>query len=349
MKHYFLQYKTHIAMFALIAVALAFGWHPDPALAAAGLFALTTAPFPVQPELTAIAIGYRNENLIADEVLPRVIVGKQEFKYQKYAMQDGFTLPDTKVGRKSKPNEVDFSATEQTASTSDYGLDDPIPQADVNNAAPGQNPLGRATMNLTDLILLDREKRVADLVFDAGQYAAANKITLSGSSQWSDYANSNPIDAILAALDGCIMRPNVFVMGQAVWTKLRQHPRVVKAVLGNAGDSGVAARQAVADLLEIEQILVGQGWLNTARKGQPVAMQRVWGKSAALLYRDKLADPAGNRTTFGFTAQFGSRIAGATPDRDIGLRGGQRVRAGESVKEVICASDLGYFIANAVA
>lgn len=349
MKAYFNLYKMNYLVFALMAFALSFGWLPDPAIAAAGLFALTVAPFPVQPELTAIAIGYRNEKLIADEVLPRVPVGKQEFKYQKHTMADGFTVPDSAVGRKSKPNEVDFSSTEVTDSTKDYGLDDPIPQADVNNAAPGQDPLGKAVMQLTNLVLLGREVRAAGLVFDANQYAAANKITLSGTDQWSDFANSNPLSVIETGLDSCIMRPNLAVMGRAVWSKMRQHPRVVKAVLGNAGDSGMVARRAVADLLEVEDILVGEGWLNTAKKGQAVNMQRVWGKHVALIYRDKLFDPLGSMTAFGFTAQFGTWVAGATPDKDIGLRGGQRVRSGESVKELICANDLGYFIQNAVA
>ena len=38
---------------------------------------MSNAPFPIDPELTAIAIAYRNGRMIADEVLPRVPVGKQ--------------------------------------------------------------------------------------------------------------------------------------------------------------------------------------------------------------------------------------------------------------------------------
>ncbi|MGH2845433.1 MAG: phage capsid protein, partial [Thermoleophilaceae bacterium] len=78
---------------------------------------MATAPFPVQPYLTAIAIAYRNPVLIADEVLPRVPVGVQDFKYLKHNLADGFTIPDTKVGRRAKPNEVEFQATETSAST----------------------------------------------------------------------------------------------------------------------------------------------------------------------------------------------------------------------------------------
>jgi hypothetical protein len=145
------------------------------------------------------------------------------------------------------------------------------------------------------------------------------------------------------------MRANVLVLGQAVWTKLRQHPRVVQAVYGTAQNAGVVNRAQVAELLELSEILVGQGFLNTAKKGQAPVLSRVWGKHAALIHRDGLADTRGNRTTFGFTAQWGERIAGTIRDPNVGMRGGTVVRVGESVAEVIAAPDLGYLFENAVA
>lgn len=307
------------------------------------------APFPIQPELTAIAIGYRNNKLIADDVLPRVPVGTQDFKYLTFNKADAFTVPDTKVGRKSKPNQVEFGATESTASTMDYGLDNPVPQADIENAPVNFNPLGRAVMGTTDLVLLDREIRTANLVFAAGTYPAGNKSTLSGTSQWSDFTNSNPIDAILIALDACIMRPNVLTLGRAVWTKLCQHPKMVKAIYGNNTDVGIVTRQQVAGLLELEEVVVGEGWVNTAKKGQTPTFVRAWGKHASLTLRNKNVDPTGSQPAFGYTAQWGDRIAGSWEDKNIGLRGGQMVRMGESVKELITASDLAYFFENAIA
>lgn len=310
---------------------------------------MANAPFPIQPELTAIAVRYRNPSLIADQVLPRVPVATQEFKYFLYSASEDFTLPATLVGRRGRPAEVEFSATEVTSSTFDYALDDPIPQADVENAPPSIDIRARAVEGLADLIALDREKRCADLVFAAATYPAGRKATLSGTSQWSDFTNSNPIDAILGGLDAPVLRPNVIVMGQAVWSKVRQHPRVVQAVYGSAVTGGVVTREQLAAVLEVDEILVGQGWINTAKKGQTASVSRVWGKHCALIHRDGLADTRGNRTTFGFTAQWGDRIAGEIEDRMIGMRGGIRVRVGESVREVVCAADLGYFFENAVA
>jgi hypothetical protein len=305
------------------------------------------APFPIQPDLTAIAIGYHNKKLIADAVLPRVPVGKEEFKYLKYNMAEGFTVPDTRVGRKSKPNEVEFSATEETASTEDYGLDDPIPNKDIDNAPENYDPLGRSTEQLTNIILLGREVRAASLVFNSANYGANNKVALSGTDQFTDQANSDPIAVIMDSLDTMIMRGNIMTIGRKAFSALARHPDILKAVHANSGDKGVASRQAIADLFELDEILVGEALVNTAKKGQAATLQRAWGGHISLMYRDTLADTRSG-TTFGLTAQFGNRIAGAQPDGDIGLRGGQRVRVGESVKELLTANDLGYFIENAV-
>lgn len=325
---------------------------------------MAQAPFVIQPALTAIAMTYRNAKMIADQVLPRVPVASSTFKYSKFTLADGFTIPDTRVGRKSKPGEIDWSATEVSASVVDYGLDDTIPAMDLANAQAAAkfygnrviDPEKRSTVLLSDLVALDRESRVANGangVFVLANYPSANRTTLSGTGQWSDYTNSNPITAIMNALDIPIVRPNVLVLGQAVWTVLRQHPKVTAAVFplgGNAtGGATVAQQQALAALLEIDEVIVGASWSNTAKPGQTASVSRLWGKHAALIYRAPRVDGT-DQVTFGFTAQWGDRIAGTVEnDPNIGLRGGTRVRVGESVQEVISANDAAYFFQNAVA
>ena len=308
---------------------------------------MANAPFPIDPVLVGVTKLYRNASFIADEVSPRIPVGKKEFKYWEFPLAQSFTIPETRVGRKSKPNEVDFQATEKTDSTEDYGLDDPIPQDDIDNAPENFDPKAFATQNVTDLILLDREKRVADMTFNPNNYGASNKTTLAGSSQWSD-PTSDPVKAIQDAIDTCIMRPNVLIVGQRVWTNLSRHPKIIEAIFWQGASTGKVTRQQLAALLEIDDILVGQAWYNSAKKGQNTNIVRLWGNHAALHYRNRLANTQGG-ITFTYTAQFQTRLAGARPDPDIGVRGGQRVRVWESVKEVLVANDVGYLFQDAVA
>lgn len=319
---------------------------------------MAKTPFVIVPALTAIAVAYRQGNLIADQVLPRVPVDTQDFRYIKYGLADSFQTPDTRVGRKSAPNQIDWGSTEVTDTVQDHGLDTPVPNQDTEAwqraQAAGQNmvsqvdPLANATQQVMQAVANRRESRAANLVFNLNTYAVANRVTLSGTGQWSDFTNSDPLNAIMTAFDGMVMRPNIGVLGRATATKLRMHPKICKAVFGNNTDAGIVPLRALADLLELEDIYVGDGYLNTAAPGQPAVLARAWGKGAAFLYRSMTADTRGG-VTFGFTAQWGDRIAGTIEDADIGLRGGQRVRAGESVKELVTANDLGYYFAAAVA
>lgn len=319
---------------------------------------MSTSAFPLNTELTAIAIGYRNRDidLIADIVMPRIPKGAKRFSYTVYNKADAYTVPSTIVARRAEPNTVDFGGVLVPAECIDYGLDDILPNEEVEawQAMPKPasggpvSPLARSTSLLSGLIQLDREVRVSGIVFSAATYPAANKVTLAGNGQWSDYANSNPLSAILAALDAPLFRPNVVVLGQAVWTVLRQHPKIVQAVFGTAQNAGTVSREQLAALLEVKRVVVGSGFVNIARKGQAPNFVRVWGKHCALLYVSEDQADA-DQPTFGFTAQFGTRIAGDIAEPKMGLRGSVRIRAGETVKEVVAASDAGYFFENAVA
>lgn len=307
---------------------------------------MAVRPFPISPTLTAIALAYRNPDyaLIGDLVLPRTPTD-QEFKWLKYDLAQGFTVPDTRVGRKSVPNEVDFNATEVQDKVVDFGLDDLVPNEDIEADNQGVDPLGTATGFLTNLINLAREQRVAAAVFNTANHV--NNITLSGTGQWSD-PNSDPVAAIGDALDIPVMRPNIAVFGQATWTKLRRNPKLVQAIKNTNQGAGMVSRQEFAEFFELQEVMVGAGFANTARKGQAASMSRVWGKHAAFIYRDRAAGPQAGMT-YGFTAAFGDKIAGSMPEEKIGLTGSERVRVGERVKEVVCAPDLSYYFQNAVA
>ncbi|TBG38518.1 capsid protein [Rhizobium leguminosarum] len=301
-------------------------------------------PFPVNPVLTGILMAYQNGEYIADQVLPRMNprLAQSKFSWWKFDFSQQTTIQDTKVGRKSEPNTVEFSASEQQDATDDYGLDDIVPNDDIANAPPGYDPEAVAAERTYDLVLLDREKRVADKVFAAGTYPVGNKEVLAGASKWNNAA-STPIAAVAAAKDSMVMQPNVMVIGRTAFTALRTNPQILRAINPSGIGDGMASKRAIADLLEFDDIIVGTTWLNSAKPGQAPQRIRLWGAHCALLRLDKLAGSDGKRATFGWTAQFGTPVSGSISEPKTGLRGSQRVRAGESLKEVISASELGYF------
>jgi hypothetical protein len=319
-------------------------------------------PFAVDPILTSIAIGYRNpaQAMIADEVLPRMPVGAEKFAWTEYPLEDAFNTPDARVGRRGRVQQLEFGGTEKTDEVEDFGLESPLPYSDIDAAAEARarkvsifDPEGHASMMLADAIANIREVRVAGLVHNLNTYAAARRLTLAGSDQFSDYVNSDPIGVIKAGCEGTLVYPpNTMVIGRAVWSKLSSHPKIVNAVKGNLTNAGIITKDQFREMFAdygIQKVLVGDAQYNTAKPGQAATLARAWGKHIALLFINPIASPSPNGgITFGLTAQYGTKIAGRIEDKNIGLQGGVNVRVGERVKEVVVAKDTGYFIQNAV-
>lgn len=254
-------------------------------------------PFPVDPTLTAIAIAFRNPaaSLIYNRVLPPVPVLQEVFKYSEYPLEENFTVPELEVGRKSRPAIVEFSAIEKEAGVKDYGLDDVIPNSDIETAARARaekrskiNPEQMATEGLANLLELGREVRTAKVVQDTANYTPDRIITLTGGDKFSDYKNSDPFGVLDDAMDKTLVyRPNMIVMGKPVWAKIKRHPRLIKAIKGGLTEDGAISKPQFADLMEIspENLLIGESQVNMSRKGQNPKLSRVWGDTISLLYR----------------------------------------------------------------
>ena len=317
----------------------------------------TSRPFVVSPALTGIAIGYKNEaqSLIADKVMPRIDVGGEKFKWLKYPLAEGFTVPSSEVGRKGRVQPVEFSGSEETASVKDYGFQTPIPYTDIESAKAlrDQNlstydPQMHAAQMLTNLMELDREQRVAAFVQNPNSYAAARRTVLSGTSMWSDYVNSDPIPFIKNMKRSLLVyRGNTAIMGSVVWNILSSHPKLVNAIRGNVTGSGIITQDEFAKLFDFKTVLVGESFVNLARPGQSLSLARTWANHFAIHYIDPSARAEGG-VTFGLTGQFGTKFGGYIDDPDIGLKGGIQIRVGERLLEFSPAMDVGALAQNVV-
>ena len=318
--------------------------------------ALASAPFQTHSRMTQIAMAERPSGFIADEVMPR-INAPYKFEYTKGDNLDQFTIPETRASRAGRMNEVEFGAVLADGSVDDFGLLTFVPYRDIDEARQQQaawDPLAQASAGLGQLMSLRREKRVADLVTATSSYAANHYTTLAGNSQWSDAANSDPLKAISDALDVPITRPNTMVIGRKAWTPLRRHPKIVDAVTmrgaGGVNAAGLVSREGVADLFELERILIGDAWFQSANRGQAANYERVWGKHASLLHVRRPTGTTDPMPTWGFTAQaLALQIAmSEEPSRGVG-RGSRVVKSSECIREIVSWNSAGYLFRNAAA
>lgn len=294
--------------------------------------------------LTGISLAYRNTEYIADKVFKRVPVATENFKYKKYDKSLNLMLPDSTVGDVGKPNEVKFKHEKITASVRGDALVDYISQCDIEEAgAEGENLFTTATEALTDTFLACREKRFADLLQDANSYNG-NVKTLTNSEKFT-LANVDAFDIVDGVTDNVWFKPNVMVGSRRAINALRRNSYVVKAANRNSGDSGKATLQDLKDIFELNEIYVGNSWVNTSKRGQTDNFVNTWGNAIMLLYINPSA-VINHGLTFGLTAEKGKRKITKMFDGERGTDGVHCIKISERIGDVIVAPDCGYLIKN---
>lgn len=300
--------------------------------------------------LSNLSVQYRNEDMIWREVMPEVKVNKRSDLYWKYAKENAYRIYDDKIGPKSMANEIDFAVSTDNYSVKDHALSDWVTQEEIDNSDSPLAPESDANDFLNQCLDVAQEKRAADLVFAAATYPVGNKVTLAGVTQWTG-ASDNPISDVQTAVETCFVRANTLVFGIDAWLVFRRLPEIldaVKAIAGTSLNGGLATPSAVANLFEVDRVLIGRSRYISTKEGQTATYARLWGKHMAALHI-KGGSNGVRSITFGKTFVETVRMTMRSFDEKRGLKGAHYLKTGWNSDEKIVASDLGYFIENAVA
>lgn len=261
----------------------------------------------VDAALTNLSVGYRNPAFIADIIAPIVSVRKQFDRYFIYdSEREAFRSSNDRRAPGAAANEVDFALSTDNYTADDHALTSVIPDEERDNSDPPIQPSIDRTEFLRDKIDLNKEIELAGLVTDTA--VITQNTTLSGTGQWSDFANSNPVQAIEAEkatiIESVQVMPNTLVLPYEVFAKVRVHPEVTD--LARTVAPGIIGQQALAQIFDVEQVLVPRALQNTSAPGQSASMAFVWGKDAMLAYIPPR--PALKTVSVAYTFQWGGAV-----------------------------------------
>jgi hypothetical protein len=295
--------------------------------------------------LTDFSVRFTNEEYIADRVFPRQrgpeFTGKDSGKYYEYAKGNLRIETDGPLGERSPASEARHDLVKKDFTLGRYGLKELVLQEEVDNADEVLDPEEDAVEFLTDLLLLARERRAADLLFSTANLTL--NTTLSGSSQWHNDA-STPLKDLDQGNEAMWRSANGCVMGEQVWNRLRRHPDVLAQFQYTQG-GGISSTQ-FAELIDVDpaKVFIGRARYNTAREGQADAAGYIWGKHCVLLY---LADNPGPRamTATATLQRGGSREVTEWPENDPEATW-KKVQ--DRYVHKIISPDLAYMVQNAV-
>jgi hypothetical protein len=302
----------------------------------------------IDPVLTEIAQGYQNAQMVGMSLFPAVPVAQRGGKIISFAKED-FALYNTLRTPGANTRRVQFGYTSGNYTLDQHSLEGVAPWEHQQEASAVAkiNYGAMAVRKVQNIIALRLEKAQADLATTAANYGASNKVTLAGTSQWSDYTGtSNPSQDIedgKEAVRAQIGRvPNVAVIGAKVMAKLRQHPAIIDRIKYTGRD--VITPDLLAALWGLDEVRVG-GAVYTNAAG---TVTDVWGKFVVLAFTEKASVADMGVPTFGYTY----RLDGAPyvePGYEDRNAKSDIYPVTDEVSPVIAAATGGYLISAAVA
>jgi hypothetical protein len=233
----------------------------------------------VDAVLTQIAWGYKNAQLVADAIFPAVTVTKEGGKIPKFDTE-AFKIPGTERAPRADSNRmqpgdrttIDFTLTE-------HDLEYPMDYREIaEDVFPHEK---RATKIVQEKIMLRHEKACADLAQTLGNYPTGNKVTLSGSTQFT-HADSTPIVTIETAKEAVRakigIRPNVMVLGAPSFNALKQHSKLIERI--KYSQKGIVTVDLMKELFGMDEIVIGEAVYATAAG----TITNIWGDTVVLAY-----------------------------------------------------------------
>lgn len=314
---------------------------------------MAQGPNYVDPVLTSISQKWSNEtgDYIAEQLFPVVTVDKPTGKYWAYNkdnLRAGGTNIDLRTGR-SKTAEITFGKSlKDFGPLQEHALKDFISLDEYRFTDSPLNIETDVVDNLNEVMLLSEEISLATMLRSTS--IITQNTTLSGTSQWSDYANSSPfVDikaAILQARANSFKAPNTITFSQDVWLQLVDHPDLLDRI--KWANLGVVTE---ADFLRlfapygITRVLVGKAMYDTVTEGQTSVIGSVWGKDVLLSYTT--STPGLRTVNGGYTLRL--RDGKYVDKWDESDPKGTFVRNNDYYDQMLFASELFFLIKNAVA
>lgn len=305
----------------------------------------------VNPVLSSIAQGIQQNDLVGNYLFPAVDVplrGGQILTFGREAFMQYSNLnraPGTSTPR------VQFGYSGSTYALVDYSIEGKVPVEIEQEAMNSSFSLDHAAVALNGasrILQLRLEIAQATLATTLSNHASSNRTTLSGTAQWSDFGTtSNPLSDIETGKEairaGTGRRPNVGIMGPAVWAKLKYHP-IVKDYTKYTGRE-VATLDILSALTGIPNWYIGDA---VSSNDAGTTLSDVWGKDVVLAYSELGSVANYGAPTFGYTYNLAGYPLAEEPYQDRNHKS-QFFPVTRAEAPVIAGQLAGYLIKSCVA
>lgn len=299
--------------------------------------------------LTQFSQMYRNEEYVNEFICPKLKVKEKTGKFAKYG-KENLRAYAGQIYRAPgvRANSVDYTVSQGTYICAERALEKGVPDEFLNNTDDPYDAKRDAATVIMDNEMINQEKALQ--TFIASTTNLPLNVTLTGTDQWNDYVNSNPIGDINTAIRtvkaATGVRPNTMLLSFDVMMTLKSHPDVRDAVKytngGQLSDDAFVA--FLKGYFNLKNVYIGSAVYNSSVEGQADSISDVWTKDAWLFYINP--SPSLMKASFGYTFEDVPRQVDVYREEEK-IQDVVRIR--HSYDQNIMDSNLGYYIKNAIA
>lgn len=303
--------------------------------------------------LTDFAIGFRPTGFIADQIFPLVDVPKQSDIFAIFEQEDRFRQWTDDRAPGDMANEVRMRVSSAQFYCPNHALSSTIPDELIANADEifrQQVEEGR-TSHILDALMINWEKRVADQTFSTAGVGSSAAVA----SAWTASAigDSDPVGDINTAIDNVQdatgYRPNRMIMGGVAYRLARRHNDVIAKTTNpnfdNALPGAYPGTAELANLFDLEQVVVGDAFFNQAQENLSLDLSRIWGPDVCVYFNDP--NPRFDTPTYAVTFNW---INGPMPRLAVERfahddeRKAQKIQAGFYQDERVVSAPMAFLI-----
>ena len=238
--------------------------------------------------LSNVALDYRPHEMIADMLCPVVPTPNISGQIPTFSRKDRLTTEDDHRAPGTAARSIHRTVGSDSFLCKNRALNFPVNIEDRYNADPiyVQKLFNNAVEYLKGKLMLNWERRIALQVNSTSNVGSSSAV----SSAWSDSTdgNSDPLGDLNTALDNVQdttgVRPNRITFGLTSWRLVRRHNNVRNLVFGTNNGGGYVSRQQIADLLEVEQVLVGEAYRDANAEGLSESITKLWDNNVLVSY-----------------------------------------------------------------
>jgi hypothetical protein len=236
--------------------------------------------------LTDVSMGWQNEALVGDVLAPEVRVRKQSDLYYVFGKEGWLPEDDYRAPGAWAVEVPGLTVSTEPYFCKEYALRIPVTDEERENADTPLAPDSDGTELITDKLLLRREQRIVTMVHNTDNFPTAHKVTLSGTDQWNDYANSDPIGDIRTAqrqLHSVMFREgNIAIIPYQVMSQLEDHSDFIERI--KYSQAGILTRDIIASIFNMPKIVVPGVGYNSAVPGATESLAYLWGKNVLIAW-----------------------------------------------------------------